>query len=221
MLNEYVEAVQSNPASGLNQIIMSGWVTNKFEGRSFVKLTVAVSNKAGKKNYPVVYAFKDSDGHTPIDDYMLHDYISFIGHISADHKAQGEQMSGNSQQLVIDKVRRPTKRKNRYLDMNTVHLKGTVTNIRKSESVTNIEIDTVTSEGIHNLIDVVSFGTQSDKLAVNDGCEVIAYIRTKRKVFENTNRRPIHYQDIVLNVAKVGIEQTEFDDDASLEAFGL
>ena len=202
MLTDYVKAVQDQECKGINSIRISGWITSKYEGRTFVKLTVSVKGRNNKIDYPTVYAFKDKDGTTPVDDYYIKDYISLSGHMSSmpEYKTEGKEPV---QQVVMDSVHKPRRTRvgrhmGRYVDANSVYLKGFVTNVEHAQAVSFVTVESISKDGVKNTIRFVDFGNLTKDVETGLEYEIFGYIKTKRKADDAGRRKPVYYQDAVV-----------------------
>lgn len=192
-----------------NIVKISGIIVHKHDSPRIVRVVVAtrISGRNGQvyNNYPSLVFTKDKDGHSAVDDFMLHDEVTITGHLSSTYKTR-TPMGTPSWQIMGDTVEKAaTYSTNAIGDSqgrrvviydNAVYVKGVVSQIIERPKVKTIVIECRYGR-IRNMVSITAFGNFGKDISVNDEVEVYAYINTSRVVEEG--KKPIYRQSIVGN----------------------
>lgn len=195
-----------------NIVKISGVIVHKHDSPRIVRVVVAtrITGRNGKAydNFPSLVFTKDKDGHSAVDDFMLHDEVTVTGHTSSTYKTR-TPMGTPSWQIMGDTVEKAetyttnsigdSKGRNVVIYDNAVYVKGTVSQIIDRPKVKLIVVECRYGK-IRNMVSITTFGDTGKDISVNDEVEVYGYINTSRVIEEG--KKPVYRQSIVANTIK-------------------
>lgn len=198
-----------------NVVRLCGRIANRFDKKDVVILTISVMEYNGTQKeiyYPKVYFFLSD--RTAVNEFMLGDEVTVLGHIAAPKKTRWNGERYVSQAIVGDLIR-PRKRlkvpnaENDILEpqSNIIYLKGPLKDIRRiNDKVFALTVEAV-DHGHKSNVQLTSF--DKNILLMDPGSLVEAYgsMRTQVKIVEGMKNK--HYQNYVLRRISVSPEAQE------------
>lgn len=199
-----------------NEVRFRGTIVNKYEAGQFTRITLGIyeRGKGGTviRDFPTVYCMKDESGKTVADDFMLHDYVEIIGHVSArlqNIRRGTEEDIRVLQQFVADEMKEGEmfypnetevgKGRGIRIPMNVVHLKGTVEDAIDGQSGVGIIRLNAMRGTISNICSIRTFQHLSKNVRPGDVLNISARAKTSTNTYKDRDHveQTIHLRDIV------------------------